>query len=140
MIAVNDLAHEPDGEADTRKQNCKMKNRRVVLAAAKRAGADHFVLLSAICVQRPKLAFQRAKLAFEAELMASGIDYTVVRATAFFKSLAGQVSRVQQGKPFLLFGDGRQTACKPIGEQDLARFLVGCWETTSYSDVSPLSI
>ena len=99
-----------------------------LLVAAKRAGAKQFVLLSAICVQRPRLAFQHAKLAFEAALMDSGIDYTVVRPTAFFKSLSGQVGRVRQGKPFLLFGDGRQTACKPIGERDLARFLADCLE------------
>ncbi|RYE56062.1 MAG: hypothetical protein EOP18_04935, partial [Rhizobiaceae bacterium] len=36
--------------------------------AAQRAGVGHFVLLSAICVQKPKLAFQQAKLAFEAAL------------------------------------------------------------------------
>ena len=99
-----------------------------LLAAAKRAGAEQFVLLSAMCVQRPRLAFQHAKLAFEAELIDSGIDYTVVRPTTFFKSLSGQVGRVRQGKPFLLFGDGRQTACKPIGERDLARFLADCLE------------
>ncbi|KAG6432174.1 hypothetical protein SASPL_103748 [Salvia splendens] len=32
-------------------------------------GAKHFVLLSAICVQKPLLEFQRAKLKFEAELI-----------------------------------------------------------------------
>lgn len=30
--------------------------------------ASHFVLLSAICVQKPRLAFQQAKLAFEQTL------------------------------------------------------------------------
>ena len=35
------------------------------LAAAAEAGVAHFVLLSAICVQKPLLAFQHAKLAFE---------------------------------------------------------------------------
>jgi len=34
-----------------------------VLAAARQANAGQFVLLSAICVQKPKLAFQHAKLA-----------------------------------------------------------------------------
>lgn len=97
---------------------------RNLLAAAMQAGATQFVLLSAICVQKPRLAFQHAKLAFESELMASGLDYTIVRPTAFFKSLAGQVARVQAGKPFLVFGDGNLTACKPIGEGDLARFIV----------------
>ena len=44
---------------------------RNLLHASEQAGAGHFILLSAICVQRPKLAFQRAKLAFEAELKAA---------------------------------------------------------------------
>ncbi len=96
------------------------------LAAARAAGVTQMVLLSAICVQKPVLAFQRAKLAFEAELMRSGLTWSIVRPTAFFKSLSGQVERVRRGKPFLLFGDGRLTACKPIGDDDLARFLAEC--------------
>jgi divinyl chlorophyllide a 8-vinyl-reductase len=77
-------------------------------------------------VQRPLLAFQHAKLAFEAQLTASGIDYTIVRPTAFFKSLSGQVKRVKAGKPFLIFGDGELTRCKPISDSDLARFIAAC--------------
>jgi len=84
------------------------------------------VLLSAICVQKPLLEFQRAKLAFEAALMASGLTWSIVRATAFFKSLSGQVKRVQEGKPFLVFGDGTRTACKPISDDDLAAFIASC--------------
>ncbi len=99
---------------------------RNLLDAARMAGAERFLLLSAICVQRPKLEFQRAKLAFEAELARAGIDYTIVRPTAFFKSLSGQVERVRRGKPFLVFGNGELTACKPIGEADLARYIVDC--------------
>jgi divinyl chlorophyllide a 8-vinyl-reductase len=97
-----------------------------VLQAAQAIGAGQFVLLSAICVQRPLLAFQRAKLAFEAALVQSGLPYSIVRPTAFFKSLSGQVARVQAGKPFLLFGDGRLTACKPISDADLGRYLATC--------------
>jgi divinyl chlorophyllide a 8-vinyl-reductase len=98
----------------------------LVLAAAKKHGVKQFVLLSAICVQKPKLAFQHAKLAFEAELVASGIIYSIVRPTAYFKSLSGQVARVQKGKPYLIFGDGRLTSCKPISDQDLARYMANC--------------
>ena len=98
----------------------------MALAAAQAAGVQQFVLLSAICVQKPLLEFQRAKLAFEAELQASGLIYSIVRPTAFFKSLSGQVARVAEGKPFLVFGDGRLTACKPISDGDLARYLVAC--------------
>lgn len=97
-----------------------------VLEAAKTAGVEHAVLLSAICVQKPLLAFQHAKLAFERALIGSGIAYTIVRPTAFFKSLSGQVDRVRRGKPWLLFGDGRLTACKPISDRDLADYLAEC--------------
>ncbi|MDG4649453.1 NAD(P)H-binding protein [Roseibacterium sp. SDUM158017] len=96
------------------------------LAAAKAAGIGRFVLLSAICVQKPLLEFQRAKLAFEAELQASGLTWSIVRPTAFFKSLSGQIGRLRAGKPFLLFGDGTLTACKPIGDDDLGRFVADC--------------
>jgi divinyl chlorophyllide a 8-vinyl-reductase len=84
------------------------------------------VLLSAICVQKPKLAFQHAKLAFEQDLMRSGLTYSIVRPTAYFKSLSGQIGRVRQGKSYLIFGDGRLTACKPISDDDLGRFLAAC--------------
>jgi divinyl chlorophyllide a 8-vinyl-reductase len=97
-----------------------------VLTAAKAVGIPQMVLLSAICVQKPQLAFQNAKLAFERELMASGMRWSIVRPTAFFKSLSGQVERVRRGKPFLIFGDGTLTACKPISDDDLAQYLVGC--------------
>ena len=100
----------------------------LVLTAAKKYGVKHFVLLSAICVQKPKLAFQQAKLAFETELIASGLIYSIVRPTAYFKSLSGQVMRVQKGKPFLVFGNGCLTACKPISGQDLTRYLANCLE------------
>ena len=93
------------------------------LECAQAAGVTHMVLLSAICVQKPLLAFQHAKLAFEQALMKSGVDYSIVRPTAFFKSLSGQIERVQKGKPFLLFGDGNLTACKPISDGDLAIYL-----------------
>ena len=99
-----------------------------VLAAARNAGVGHFVLLSAICVQKPLLAFQQAKLAFEAALIESGLTYSIVRPTAFFKSLSGQVERVKRGKPFLVFGDGTLTACKPISDGDLAEHLADCLE------------
>ncbi|MEM1050618.1 MAG: NAD(P)H-binding protein [Pseudomonadota bacterium] len=95
-----------------------------LLIASESQSVAHFVLLSAICVQRPYLAFQRAKLEFETALKASPIPYTIVRPTAFFKSLSGQVKRVVSGKPFLIFGDGELTQCKPISDADLARFIV----------------
>lgn len=96
------------------------------LQAAHDSGVPHMVMLSALCVQKPLLAFQQAKRAAEQALIASGLRYSIVRPTAFFKSLSGQVERVRRGQPFLLMGDGRLTACKPISDRDLGDFIAGC--------------
>lgn len=104
------------------------------LSAARHAGVPQMVLLSAICVQKPLLAFQHAKLAFEKTLMESGLAYSIVRPTAYFKSLSGQIGRLKQGKPFLLFGDGSLTACKPIGADDLGAYLADCLDDDSRRD------
>ena len=96
------------------------------LAAAQDAGVSHMVLVSAICVQKPLLPFQHAKLAFEKALIASGLTYSIVRPTAYFKSLSGQIDRLKRGKPFVMFGDGTLTACKPIGDDDLGRYIADC--------------
>jgi divinyl chlorophyllide a 8-vinyl-reductase len=103
----------------------------LALDAAKQAGVTQVVLLSAICVQKPLLTFQHAKLAFEKQVIDSGLSYSIVRPTAFFKSLSGQVDRLKRGKPFLVFGDGRLTACKPISDDDLAEYLAGCIDDPS---------
>ena len=96
------------------------------LSVAREAGMGHMVLLSAICVQKPLLAFQQAKLAFERKLIDSGLCYSIVRPTAFFKSLSGQIERIRAGKPFLMFGNGELTRCKPVSDSDLADYLVRC--------------
>jgi len=101
------------------------------LAAGFEAGVSQMVLVSAICVQKPRLAFQHAKLAFEKALIDSGMRYSIVRPTAFFKSLSGQIERVRRGKPYLVFGDGRRTASKPISDADLAEYLARCLEDES---------
>lgn len=110
-----------------------------ILNVAKSAGVKHFILLSAICVQKPLLGFQQAKLAFEKALAGSGVRYSVVRPTAFFKSLSGQVQRLQMGKPYLLFGDGRLTACKPVSDHDLAQFITSCLsDTDKHNRILPI--
>jgi divinyl chlorophyllide a 8-vinyl-reductase len=104
------------------------------LEAARAAGVTQVVLLSAICVQKPRLAFQHAKLASEKALRESGLHYSIVRPTAFFKSMAGQVERVRRGKHFLVFGDGTLTACKPISDDDLGDFLAQCLDDEACRD------
>jgi divinyl chlorophyllide a 8-vinyl-reductase len=109
------------------------------LGQAKAAGVAQMVLLSAICVQKPVLAFQHAKLAFEAALVASGLTYSIVRPTAYFKSISGQLDRLRKGKPFLVFGNGALTACKPISDADLAEYLADCLhDTTRHNRILPI--
>ena len=97
------------------------------LEAGRAANARHFVLLSAYCVKNPWLQFQQAKLKFEAALEAqTDMTYSIVRPTAFFKSVSGQLEVVQQGAPFVMFGDGEVTRCNPISEADLATYLIDC--------------
>ena len=105
-----------------------------LLHLSKSIQAKQFVLLSAICVQKPRLEFQFAKRAFENNLIASGVPYSIVRPTAYFKSLAGQVDNVKNGKPFLMFDTGRCAACKPISGEDLATYLCDCLDHSERSN------
>ena len=97
------------------------------LEAGQSIDARHFVLLSAFCVKNPWLQFQQAKLKFEAALTEqTDLSYSIVRPTAFFKSVSGQLEVIQSGAPFVMFGDGEVTRCNPIAEADLATYLVDC--------------
>jgi len=97
------------------------------LDAGRIVDARHFVLLSAFCVKNPWLQFQQAKLKFEAALEAqTDMTYSIVRPTAFFKSVSGQLEVIQQGAPFVMFGNGEITRCNPISEADLATYLIDC--------------
>jgi len=83
------------------------------------------VLLSAYCVKNPWLQFQQAKLKFEEALQnQKEMSFTIVRPTAFFKSVSGQLEVIQKGAPFVMFGDGEVTRCNPISEADLATYLI----------------
>ena len=94
------------------------------LAAARASGVDQMVLLSAICVQKPLLAFQQAKLAFERQLMESGLDWSIVRPTAYYPYLAISFGDVKNGAAYRIFDHGEYAICNPIAREDLAEFLV----------------
>jgi divinyl chlorophyllide a 8-vinyl-reductase len=101
------------------------------LEAGQTVGAKHFILLSAFCVNKPLLHLQKAKLLMEAALQKQTItgttmNWTIVRPTAFFKSVSRQFEKVSAGKPYLAFGDGRITRCNPIAEEDLATYMINC--------------
>ena len=111
LLVVSCLASRTGGPDDARR--VEYDANMEVLAAAQHWGATRFLLLSAICVQKPRLAFQREKLRFEAALQQSGVPWTIVRATAFFKSLSGQIERVRDGKPFLYSATAHKQPVNP---------------------------
>ena len=53
------------------------------------------------------------------------LTYSIVRPTAYFKSLDGQVESASKGNPLLYFGKGDCSA-NAIGDEDLAKYLVDC--------------
>lgn len=128
-IVVSCLASRSGGIEDSNRIDYGAS--RNALEAGRAAGAGHFILLSAVCVQKPLLEFQRAKLRLEEELAAAAkedpnFSFSVVRPTAFFKSLAGQVERVKKGASYIMFGDGELCKCNALSERDLARFMALC--------------
>lgn len=64
-------------------------------------------------------------LQFEAALAAqSDVTYSIVRPTAYFKSVSGQLEGIQRGAPYVLFGKGNVTQCNPISKEDLAYYMM----------------
>lgn len=95
------------------------------LRAGQQVKARHFCLLSAFCCRNPLLQLQQAKLKMEAELQnQSNLTYSIVRPTAFFKSVSGQLEAIQSGAPYVMFDDGAATRCNPIAESELAEFMM----------------
>lgn len=128
-IVVSCLASRTGGIADSNAIDYEATLN--TLQKGRAAGASHFILLSAVCVQKPELEFQRAKLRFEDCLKKTAeedpsFSYSIVRPTAFFKSLAGQVERIKKGAAFVMFGDGALCKCNAISERDLGSFLAEC--------------
>jgi uncharacterized protein YbjT (DUF2867 family) len=65
---------------------------RMIAEAAKAAGIGHHVVLSIVGADRMEdIGYMRAKIAQEDIVKASGVPYTIVRATQFFEFLAGIV-------------------------------------------------
>ena len=111
----------------------------LLLEKAKALKCSQFILLSAICVQKPRLAFQFEKLAFEEELKKSGLNFSIIRPTAYFKSLSGQIENIKKGKPYVYFGDGQITQCNPISERDLSQYILSCInDKTKWQKILPI--
>jgi divinyl chlorophyllide a 8-vinyl-reductase len=105
-----------------------------VLNAAKDSGTNKFILLSAICVRKPDLPLQLAKLKMEDALIRSGIDYTIVRPTAYFWVFDAQTKMMAKGRPGYIIGTGDQATSNPIAKEDLAEFMVASIDNSKRRD------
>jgi divinyl chlorophyllide a 8-vinyl-reductase len=103
-----------------------------VLEAAKANITDHFILLSAICVKVPRLPLQYAKLKMENALMISGMDYTIVRPTAYFRDMSLQFDNIRKGRSGWVLGSGESSRYNPISKEDLAEFMINCVEDSHH--------
>lgn len=88
-----------------------------LLAAARAAGVAHLVFLSIVGVDRIPYAYYRDKAASEQAIAASGIPFTILRATQFH-SFPGEVIAMLGGR---LFVGGLKI--QPIGVEDVATRL-----------------
>ncbi len=63
-----------------------------LVEAARAAGVEHLVYLSIVGVDAVPLGYYRSKLACERHIAASGVPFTVLRATQFHDFVAGALS------------------------------------------------
>jgi uncharacterized protein YbjT (DUF2867 family) len=112
---VIDLANSPSFEDKAVLEFFETAGRKL-LAAEAAAGAQHHVALSIVGIDRSDNGYFRAKLAQEKLIVASGIPYTIIRATQFMEFLGGIADSSADGNivrlPPVLF--------QPIAADDVA--------------------
>jgi uncharacterized protein YbjT (DUF2867 family) len=112
---VIDLANSPSFEDKAVLEFFETSGRNL-LAAEAAAGVRHHVALSIVATDRTDNGYFRAKVAQEKLVVASGIPYTIVRATQFLEFLRGIADSSADGNvvrlPPVLF--------QPIAADDVA--------------------
>ena len=69
-----------------------------------------------------------------AAALAAGLARTDHASREWLLSAVTGIEKVRAGKPVLVFGDGRLTACKPISDADLGAYLARCVEDPGLHD------
>jgi uncharacterized protein YbjT (DUF2867 family) len=115
---VIDLANSPSFE-DRAVLEFFGTSGRNLLAAEAPASVRHHVVLSIVAIDRTDNGYFRAKLAQEKLIVASGIPYTIIRATQFMEFLGGIADTSADGNvvrlPPVLF--------QPIAADDVAAIV-----------------
>jgi uncharacterized protein YbjT (DUF2867 family) len=112
---VIDLANSPSFEDKAVLEFFETSGRNL-LAAEAVAGIRHHVALSIVAIDRTDNGYFRAKVAQEKFIVASGVPYTIIRATQFLEFLRGIADSSADGNvvrlPPVLF--------QPIAADDVA--------------------
>jgi NADH dehydrogenase len=97
---------------------------RSLIAAAKRAGVDRFVLVSIVGARADHpMSLHRMKYAAEQELRASGLTAAIVRSTSFLETWIEIIgAKVGHGGPALVLGPG-QNPINFVSVADVAAFV-----------------
>ncbi len=115
---VIDLANSPSFEDKAVLEFFETSGRNL-LAAEAAAAVRHHVALSIVAIDRTDNGYFRAKLAQEKLIKASGIPYTIIRATQFLEFLGGIADSSADGNtvriPPVLF--------QPIAADDVAAIV-----------------
>ena len=114
--AVVDLTNSPSFE-DSAVLNFFETSARNLFPAEAAAGVRHHVALSIVGADRMgNVGYMRAKVAQEKAIKASGIPYTIVRATQFFEFIGGLADAATDGKTVHL----SNVLMQPIAADDIA--------------------
>jgi uncharacterized protein YbjT (DUF2867 family) len=117
-------AHALDGKGDNNPQTVDDMGNRHLIDAAKAAGAKHFIFVSVQGASPDSpLEFFRIKYHTEEYLQASGLNFTILRPSAYMElwaQLIGQPIR-EQGKT-TIFGRG-DNPINFVSVEDVARFV-----------------
>ncbi len=112
---VIDLANSPSFEDKAVLEFFETSGRNL-LAAEAAAGVRHHVALSIVAIDRTDNGYFRAKVAQERLIMASGIPYTIIRATQFLEFLGGIAASSADGNVVRL----PPSLFQPIAADDIA--------------------
>lgn len=88
-----------------------------LIAAARAAGSPHLIYLSIVGIDDAILSYYQTKLACERRIEASGLPWTILRATQFH-DLIYEILHVQRWSPVLLMPTG--VAFQPIDVSEVA--------------------
>jgi uncharacterized protein YbjT (DUF2867 family) len=99
-----------------------------LLKEARQSKIKKFIYISVLNAHlMTDLKIIQAKERFVEELVASGLDFTIIRPNGFFSDMTELINMAKKGAVYL-FGNGKYES-NPIHGEDLARFIVQNFDT-----------